>query len=492
MKFIVIIIQGIAVYYLSVFITNAVIGNNYLYIIVLFLAFLYWFCLSWDKKFILFSLIVFFPFVFPAALPFRTKMMVEFLGPFLCFLLIIDIVSKNQSFFSRKASLHLTAIGVIALWSILNYIKTPVSGLFLGIDKTLVKGVYAGGGLRDYFLIFVGITVFLSTFWFFRYKKLNVEKWFIILLVLSLFLGNFNLFGIFKMLSIPSISFLKGFGGDEVRTGQYASVGGLRTLGMLGVPVFLSLIHNKKLNLFYLIILCNLILFSFFAGGRAAFYGVVIAVIVYATLVSRKSLVFLIPLVLILFSIYGMFYSNIVLSEHKYGRVFLIQGGVETQDKPRHYAFKYMWEVFKNYPILGKGINYRDIGIHDKFIIENPGMTAVDRQHVETQLGGGGHGSYFSIVSNFGIGGAFFFSVMLFGSMYYAFKIFKNSVNYDDNARLVLFCFLFLIIQSVRLYVGGTGTDKIEPWFLAGLVAGIKARDQLKVFPHKKHEDAIP
>jgi hypothetical protein len=342
-----------------------------------------------------------------------------------------------------------------------------------------MKGIRAEGGLRDYFLIFVGITVFLSTFWFFRYKGVDVKRWFYVILAVGLLLGDLKLFGVFKMLSIDTVPFLKGFGAQEIGGGrQYLTFGGLRNLGMLGVPMILTLLYEGRLTVFSFLILCNFIAFSFFAGGRAAFYGVILAIMVYVIVIKRRYLFPLLALVLLVISIYGMFFSGVDLSRYRYGRVFLVQGGLPTQDKPRYYAYLYMWEVFKEHPILGKGINYQDIRIHDDFLKEHPEITDAELRHMETQIGGGGHGSYLSILSNFGIGGMFFFMVILFGSMYYAYRIFKGrGMSFDDDARLALFAFLFLIIQAVRLTVGGTGTDRIEPWFLAGMVAGLIAKD---------------
>jgi hypothetical protein len=488
MKFIRTILQIILVFYIAKYIASQALVQNYIIFILLLLGYIFWFGLSWKNKFILLSIMVVLPLYFPGA-PFRTKNMYEYLGPIFCLFSIIEIISSDRPLLSRKSSLHIAAIAVIALWSLLNYIKIPVSGVAFGIITT-EKGIYIEGGLRDYFLVFVGITVFLNSYWFFKYNSLNAEKWFYLLLILVLLLGNIKLFGILEKLSISNIPFLEGFGARTFKAGgEYATVRGLRTLGMIGVPLMLSFLYKKSLRIYHFVILINLVVFSFLAGGRAAFYGVVLAIAIYIMLINRKYLLPFIVLCVISVGIFGMYFSDIELSEHKYGRVFLIQGGLEQQDRPRYYAYLYMWEIFKKSPILGKGINYRDREIDEKFLEDHPEMKKSEREHVMGQLGGGGHGAYLSILSNFGIGGVFFFSVILFGSMYYAYKIFKSSASFDNDARLAIFVLLSLIVQSVRLLVGGSGTDRIEPWFLAGIIAGIKARDEFKMLNHNEYEN---
>ncbi len=98
---------------------------------------------------------------------------------------------------------------------------------------------------------------------------------------------------------------------------------------------------------------------------------------------------------------------------------------------------------------------------------------------VEAEYIKGGHGSYLSMLSLFGIGGAFFIIVMLYGSMYYAYRIFKRSLEFQDDARLALFAFLFLLSLSVFYISWGKGYDSMQLWFLSGMIAGIKAKEEV-------------
>jgi len=82
-----------------------------------------------------------------------------------------------------------------------------------------------------------------------------------------------------------------------------------------------------------------------------------------------------------------------------------------------------------------------------------------------------------SILSTFGIGGLFFILVMVFGSIYYAYKIVKRSDEYDD-VKMALFVFMYISIMSVHIITAGQGYNYKELWFVPGIIAGIMSRDQ--------------
>jgi hypothetical protein len=146
-----------------------------------------------------------------------------------------------------------------------------------------------------------------------------------------------------------------------------------------------------------------------------------------------------------------------------------VKGGFAQQDLYRYSTFRYYWDIFINNPFLGKGIGY----------IQN--VTIPGNQYgefISGQLMGGGHGSYLSILCTFGIGGGFYLVVMLFGSMYYAYRVFKNNIDVQDNSKLALFVFLYLIILSIMFIPGGTGYNSMELWFLSGVIAGLNSKNE--------------
>jgi len=187
--------------------------------------------------------------------------------------------------------------------------------------------------------------------------------------------------------------------------------------------------------------------------------------------------------------IYVFYFPNIDISHSKFGRVTVLSGGLKTQSTDRYYSFLYMWEVFKTSPVFGKGVGYRTVTLRDEFFNKHPEAKEY-RSNIQGMIMSGGHGSYVSILTTFGIGGIFWLLTMLFGSIYYAYEIFKKN-HFRDDSKLALFAFIFLVILSVHMTIGGAGFDVSALWFLAGMIAGLKVRAEekgLEVVEEEKEE----
>lgn len=470
MRFFSQIAKLIFAYYLARFVGNLILTNNYILIGVLFVGFIYLFFSSWNLKFILLSFIVFVPLIFPYPIgPFGKW--IEIIAPSLCFFFILEILSKKQSLLSKKASIFFVAIGVLSLWSVVDYIKHPVLGqLTFGAEK---------GGLRQYYTIFTGITVFLCSFWFFKYKELNVRKWFFLLLIVSLVLGYLQLIRFFRDLGFLT-TILDFVGGPFVSIGSpgeaYYRIGGLASMAGLGISTLLSLFHKKRWDIFFIILLIGYLVLVFFGGSRMSALGIVTGIIVYITLINKK---YFLPFIFFLLICVGIFISAGILPDRT-GQIKRFTSVIEVSPLSfygRYYASLYMWEIFKKNPIFGKGISHLE-GIEEEFFIRHPeAQEEYYRQHIESQLAAGGHGAYFSILSIFGIGGFFWLIVMLFGGMYYAYRIFKRSDKFQDDAQLALFAFIYLIMLSIFSLTGGEGYNNMKLWFISGMIAGIISKE---------------
>ena len=189
-------------------------------------------------------------------------------------------------------------------------------------------------------------------------------------------------------------------------------------------------------------------------------------------MINRKYFFYFVILLLIIISVYNIFTLFVPLP-NQLNRLFAIKGGYAQQSLGRYYTFIYYWEIFKEYPIFGKGIGY----------LENITISGSKySDFISLQVGSGGHGSYLSILTIFGIGGIFFLTVTLFGSIYYSYRIFKRDIGFQDNAKLGLFAFLYLIVLSIAFVVGGSGYNIMELWLLSGMIAGINAKVENKLY----------
>lgn len=445
---------------------QALTGDTYI-VYALLLMFIFIFFVPWKQKFILFSFLIFYPFTFPKHFPFPVKHWSEVLAVILFILFFVELIIERKPLLSKKASLFLSAVGILLLWTIINYIKNPVGGQTFGA-KTIGQV-----GLRSYLVIVTSICTFFVSYWFFKYKEINIERWLFMLLITNLVIGNLRLMEI----RIPFFdeSFLEA----SEEKAQYVSIGGLRTTALIGISTLFSLYYKRKLGFFPFIVFINSIVFSVLSGGRAMFWGMIVTIGLYFTLIKRKHILPVLAVLLIIGCIYSLFLSDVSLDQSKYGRIFAMEGGVKKQNINRYWYYLYMWEVFLENPLLGKGIGYQVISENSEFFKEHSEARKY-RIDISEGIMMGSHGSYMSILSTFGIGGLFFITVTVFGTIYYARKIVMRSAEYQDDQMLALFVFMYVSIMSVHMITGGEGYSYRDMWFLPGVIAALMAKDQMQ------------
>jgi hypothetical protein len=94
------------------------------------------------------------------------------------------------------------------------------------------------------------------------------------------------------------------------------------------------------------------------------------------------------------------------------------------------------------------------------------------REFARLQAGTGGHGSYISILSTFGLGGLFYLLLMIFGSLIYSFKLFIK--NRDSNSSLVavsVFILLLILIKMIYYISSHSGLDDFALYGIVAIVA---------------------
>ncbi len=475
MRYLNIAIQLILAYYIGKFVAGqTLLREGYIFIIFLCIGFFYFFFLSLEKRFFIFILTVFISFVIPTGKIPLTYVR-DLIAPLLAFSILLQLLTKGEPLFSRRASLFFSAVGILALWAMINYIKRPVLGqITFGVSETQ-------GGLQAYYIIFAGITTFLCGFWFFKYKSLNIDRLLFVLLLIAIIAGNLRMIGYFTGFSIPFLGGSFEGGGlwfervstDHLERKAYYAIGGLKQVAVVGFSALGAILYKRRWNLFYIIVFINLLVLTVFSGGRAPFLGIAFAVFMYILFINRRLIIpfifiFIIPLII------GTTYLNIEISQvpqSKFGRVLYFKGGLKKQYPERYYTYLYMWEVFKESPILGKGIGYQPV-MDEEFFKKYPEAEEV-RKSIEEMTMSGSHGSYASILALLGIGGAFWFVTMLYGGIFYAYRLIKKG---GDYSRLAVFAFLNLSMASVHLIVGMAGYDVSELWFLPGMIGGLMAR----------------
>ncbi len=457
-------IQIILVLIVANFASDLIVSREYTKLTAIMLGFLFLFS-SLKYKYYLFSASVFYPFYFNSRfVVISNPEWIMIVAPLLCLLLIADIIMNKRSFYSRESAIFFAAAGVLVLWAIINYMKNPVLG------QQFSGATSEEGGLKSYFLIVVGLTIFLSGYWYFRYHKFNVNSWLNFLIGLSLFLGILRIFSYFFNFQIPLLGgrfkYLSLEQFERVGNVSYR-IGGLKETAITGLSLVMGSFYKKRTNGYLIALVTVFLLMLILAGGRAAFFGMLLALLVYIILINRKYLLPSIFFISMLMGIFLLASPDTKFSETKFGRVTGVSEEHIKQQVGRIESAKAFIQVYLDNPVFGKGIG------HDTSKID---IATLDLGHQKTAAANvfqGGHGSYLSILALFGIGGVFFLIVMLFGTMLSAYKMFKRHMQYgDDNAKIAIFALLYLITLSVTFIVEQSGYDNMQLWFFAGMIAG--------------------
>ncbi len=472
MKYFILTIKLVLTIYIAKYLSGFVISDQYISVSILFAGSVCFLLLPWKHKFILFSLMIFFPVALPSYLNMPMNTLAETMSPVLCILAVLELLIRRQSFFSSKASLYFVAIGILVLWSIVHYINNPVMG------QKVFGSALKSGGIRAYYQVVIGVTTFLCSYWFFKNNEVNVDRWLLISLILAISVGYLFIIESFTGRINTSALLSMGPSADAWDDKyQYHSLP-LRIIATLVCVLLLCVFHKRKWGFSFIIIFIQMFVFLLLGGGRSQLPAIILSLSAYVIFINRKYLFPVISVLLIGTGIYILFLSDITFSKMKYGRVFATEGGLKKQSDARYYSFLYRLEIFQSSPIFGKGIGFEKIRAQEDFFTKYPEAIKYI-EFIESQAAIGGHGAYLSILSIFGIGGLFFLMVMLYGSIYYSYRIIKMRGEVQNDVKLALFAFLYLTGFSVTFTVGGDGYTELKFWYLAGIVAGLLSKNRI-------------
>jgi hypothetical protein len=439
------------------FVVPFFIANEKYFLILTLAGLICYFILPLEIKMLLLVLGCFFPLSFGDLHGISAFQWFEWMGPLMFCLCLHRHTRTVDSLFPRENSLFIFAMSVFLLWAIINYILHPVSA-----EKLLGAGEERGG-IRAYYNIFIGACIFFCAIWF-GHQNDAQNNWMLflkIILFLSIILGISRIFSYFLQFNIPlvygtyryEITYLKTYSGMAHR------IGGLSDCAVVGIPALLALRYRKPFQIKHILFLSIFAALIFLSGGRSASVGISAAVTVYAVLIDRQKLTWFFSGIFLITLVFAWLIQFDVLSG-QLSRLSAYKGGLQVQDPYRWKTFNYMWQSFLNNPLLGKGIGYSKLMISDDF--------------VRDQLKSGGHGSYISILSTFGVGGLFFLVTMLFVSLFRAFSVLiQKRIHSDTLNHYLVFMVLFLIIRSVENMVGGNGYSDMTLYLLAGSFVGL-------------------
>ncbi len=401
--------------------------------------------------FTLFFISVFYPLEFPLG-PINLKFLYIFTPIFFIYTIIRGVGEKvNVS--KPYLNFFYFAIFLLIFSALFSFVRHPV-----GSEKLFGSGE-GKGGISLYAEIFINSLLFFTVI---RYVKLiNIEFYRLlkILALFSLLIGYLRLAGAFYGFDIPFVYGVFRYGETSKFPFTPNRIGGLEQAAIYGIVSIIAIIIYNNRNLKYLIALPLLIFLEIMSGGRTSFFGLLFVSVIYLVLFGNRKLKLFFVLFVSILLLYLIVPQDLLSLQ--FSRIFSIKGGIREQDYWRDTVYFFYLKNFFENPIFGKGIRPLDYWGTDPLY-----------EFVASQLMGGGHGAYLSILNTFGIIGFIYLFIFVFGGILLAWKNLKLNIFTNNERTINLFCFLLLLIKSIIYYSGHNGYNDPTLFFLNGILIG--------------------
>jgi hypothetical protein len=362
--------------------------------------------------------------------------------------IIIQPINQRVKFFPENSRLFIFALFILLVWAAISFFSNPFTLDLNDHDSKMI--------VRAYLIIGIGILSFFSTLYYFSTEKINENKFLKFIILSSLVFGSVRVICYFVNIEIPILGGTFRYAEDVMISGTKAyRIGGLDICVILGMSALLAY-SIDNINLSKIVLLLLYLFLFYFGGGRTVFLGLLISFFTYLFLFKNKySIMYFVS-----FMICASFFllaTQYLPMPGQIKRIASIVGGVTELDPLRAITYEYYLDIFLKNPIFGKGIgNYQGI-VYDysDFVLE--------------QLRAGGHCAYLSIISIFGLGGAIFLIIFLFGGLIKSYRL----ACYNPQNKLLAFIMIYLITVSFYFTTSGSGYNDFALYFNIGILSGL-------------------
>ena len=410
--------------------------------------------------FTLFFLSIFFPLVISIG-SINVKF-VEILAPVFFINGYIRFKHHRRIKITTYAKLFYIALILLIISAIISFLRNPV------FSEKLLGESEGQGGIRMYFTIFIDCLVFFTFMWYVIIINVDFTKLLKVLLTVSLVLGYLRLIGAFLHFDIPFVYGVFRYSEDILSIYNTNRIGGLEEAATWGIISLYALTYKYKINFKTFIIFILLFFLELMSGGRTSFFSIVIITFLFLIIYSKKSL-----------KIFSMFAIGIAILflivptgilGAQFNRIFAISGGISGQDIWRSTTYLYYIQNFINNPIIGAGIQ-------KEIYLGSDNMGAF----LSSQLRGGGHGAYLSILSTFGILGFTYLLIFIVYGITIAWKHLRSKVFNNNEFTILSFIILLLFSNSIKYYTGLNGFNDPTIFCLVGILLGVISRKGLQI-----------
>lgn len=394
---------------------------------------------------------------------------VELLGPLAFAFLVFENIFRRRPMLLQGNRIYYVAILVLMLWAMISWARFPIYG-----SSTTIGGS-AEVGIKSYYRIFAGISVFFASLWYsYYYLKGDLCIYLKILLFFSLFIGLLRILSFFKGFDIPfmygvfryNVEASTEFGGTTLR------LSGLDFAGYCGAFSLLALRQSKHAlkNVWFIALLIIFTIFIFLHAGRTSAVSYLLALIYYGVFIEGiNTQKLLAGFGLILLLVIALQFLPEEIYQGQINRITQVSGGVQGQYADRRgYVFRTFMNEFYDHPVFGRGIRPMSIGRADR-----------NTDWIQQMLSDGGHGSYHSMLGLFGLGGAFFMGVFLFLTLGKTHLL--QARPRAPNREIFIFIALVLVYKLLVLYTGGKGYTEYSLYFMAAIFVSLQAKTYIKI-----------
>lgn len=389
---------------------------------------------------------------------------VELLAPVVFGFLIFENILRGRPMILQGNSIYYVALLVLILWAMISWARFPI----YGSGTTVSSG--AEVGIKSYYRIFVGISVFFASLWFTKYYlRGEFHLYLKILLYFSLFIGLVRILSFFMGFDIPfmygvfryNVEASTEFGGMTLR------LSGLDIAGYCGTFSLLALRQSRQplKPRWFISLLVVFTVFIFLHAGRTSAICYLLALFYYGVFIegldTRKLMAGIAMIVLLVVAL--QFLPEEVY-QGQMGRITAVRGGVQGQYADRRgYVFKSFLEEFYEHPLFGRGIRPVSIERADR-----------NTAWIQQMLSDGGHGSYHSMLGLFGLGGIFFLAIFLFLTLGKTHFILNRPRG--PNREVYMFIMLCLVYKLLYFYTSGKGYTDYGLYLVAGMFVALQAK----------------
>lgn len=376
----------------------------------------------------------------------------------------VFVARKSSSTFSIIENPFLLPIILYSAVLIFNFLRYPLPA------SSIIDAGSEIGGIRFYyekFMVFMlsfSISFLVEKDFSFSGKLLKIMLWMCIIVNVIGFLLL-----IFPNISDVTLSLIESniFSDTAMLTGSWTKgfdpftnvprVGAFWGTA-LGILILVSGSVLFKKDTVKILLLILLVIGIIISATRSFFFGVLIAMTVWAFITNRKKTI----IVFILISAVFFVLTNFGLFSKQFGRLFYFPTDLERMTTSRYGLFVIYWESFLGNPLLGVGVGGHWI----------PGFleTSLDKFMMEN-LRFGGHGFFLGTLYTQGIVGVIPIILLFVRCWITSFKIYRNTTNRFFKSICVL-VLMFIPYSIIALIVGGSETYN-QLFILVGILSGI-------------------